>query len=525
MVATWTQRTGRRRRPCSASPAAWSTASRPAWPARGFADVRPAHGFAFARISAGRSTNADVAGPPRHHQAGRQPAGRATRRRRLRRATTRTRATPAPGCWSSPTAGAPAPRPRRSGRGGGRRELAGPGSPQPGSDPSAAPWPRWAEPPPSASPGDPSKVSLSYFVGRSGSPLVTITGPAPSPRATRLPVRTRRLARAWACCSRSSSLAAARESSPSAPGRSASATSGRRSPTPRWSATTPSIVRGLRVPRTAARPAGRRRPRASPARSCRATPATRSAIPGLLGVTAGASLAVVLAISAARRHHPGRLRLVRPRRRAGRHRRGVRDRLGRPGRRHPADPRAGRRGAVGAALRAGPGGAGRATRRPSTASASGSSARSPAGAPTSRGAGGALPRSPGVVLALANAPALNLLGLGDDVARGLGQRIWPARAIGLAAVTLLSGAATAACGPIAFVGSGRAARRPRGHRPRPPLADPLLGAARRRCCCSPPTWWAGSWPGRASCRPASCWPCSGRRSSSRSSGAAGWPRL
>ncbi|TKJ34082.1 iron ABC transporter permease [Blastococcus sp. CCUG 61487] len=58
----------------------------------------------------------------------------------------------------------------------------------------------------------------------------------------------------------------------------------------------------------------------------------------------------------------------------------------------------------------------------------------------------------GVVLALANAPALDLLGLGEDVARGLGQRIWLARAVGLAAITLLCGAATAACGPIAFVG-------------------------------------------------------------------------
>ena len=58
----------------------------------------------------------------------------------------------------------------------------------------------------------------------------------------------------------------------------------------------------------------------------------------------------------------------------------------------------------------------------------------------------------GVVLALANAPALNLLGLGEDVARGLGQRIWLARGVGLAAITLLCGAATAACGPIAFVG-------------------------------------------------------------------------
>jgi ABC-type Fe3+-siderophore transport system permease subunit len=58
----------------------------------------------------------------------------------------------------------------------------------------------------------------------------------------------------------------------------------------------------------------------------------------------------------------------------------------------------------------------------------------------------------GLLLAVANAPALNLLGLGEDVARGLGQRIWPARIVGLSAITLLCGAATAACGPIAFVG-------------------------------------------------------------------------
>jgi iron complex transport system permease protein len=58
----------------------------------------------------------------------------------------------------------------------------------------------------------------------------------------------------------------------------------------------------------------------------------------------------------------------------------------------------------------------------------------------------------GVVLAVVNAPALNLLAFGEDVARGLGSRVWLARAVGLAAITLLCGAATAACGPIAFVG-------------------------------------------------------------------------
>jgi iron complex transport system permease protein len=58
----------------------------------------------------------------------------------------------------------------------------------------------------------------------------------------------------------------------------------------------------------------------------------------------------------------------------------------------------------------------------------------------------------GLVLAMVNAPALNLLSLGDDVARGLGQRIWLARGTGVLVITVLTGAATAACGPIAFVG-------------------------------------------------------------------------
>jgi iron-siderophore transport system permease protein len=58
----------------------------------------------------------------------------------------------------------------------------------------------------------------------------------------------------------------------------------------------------------------------------------------------------------------------------------------------------------------------------------------------------------GLLLSLANAPALNALGLGDDVARALGQRVPAARAAGVTAVVLLAGAATAACGPIAFLG-------------------------------------------------------------------------
>ncbi|MEU4175578.1 iron ABC transporter permease [Streptomyces sp. NPDC026589] len=58
----------------------------------------------------------------------------------------------------------------------------------------------------------------------------------------------------------------------------------------------------------------------------------------------------------------------------------------------------------------------------------------------------------GLVLALITLPALNLLTLGDDVARGLGVNIAVSRTIGIVAVTLLAGAATAACGPIAFLG-------------------------------------------------------------------------
>ncbi|WP_246585637.1 FecCD family ABC transporter permease [Streptomyces yatensis] len=58
----------------------------------------------------------------------------------------------------------------------------------------------------------------------------------------------------------------------------------------------------------------------------------------------------------------------------------------------------------------------------------------------------------GLVLALTTLPALNLLNLGDDVARGLGVNIALSRTVGIAAITLLAGAATAACGPIAFLG-------------------------------------------------------------------------
>lgn len=58
----------------------------------------------------------------------------------------------------------------------------------------------------------------------------------------------------------------------------------------------------------------------------------------------------------------------------------------------------------------------------------------------------------GTVVALAGTPALNVLSLGEDVARSLGTNIVATRVVGIAAITVLTGAATAACGPIAFIG-------------------------------------------------------------------------
>lgn len=58
----------------------------------------------------------------------------------------------------------------------------------------------------------------------------------------------------------------------------------------------------------------------------------------------------------------------------------------------------------------------------------------------------------GAALGLLVAPALGVLALGDDAAQGLGVRVARTRTLAMAAVTLLCGAATAAVGPIAFVG-------------------------------------------------------------------------
>ncbi|MFD0133366.1 FecCD family ABC transporter permease [Streptomyces sp. NPDC003328] len=58
----------------------------------------------------------------------------------------------------------------------------------------------------------------------------------------------------------------------------------------------------------------------------------------------------------------------------------------------------------------------------------------------------------GTVLALALARPLNALAMGDDTARALGAHLNRTRALSMAAATVLCGAVTAACGPIVFVG-------------------------------------------------------------------------
>jgi iron complex transport system permease protein len=58
----------------------------------------------------------------------------------------------------------------------------------------------------------------------------------------------------------------------------------------------------------------------------------------------------------------------------------------------------------------------------------------------------------GMVLALGSARMLDGLSMGDDVARALGQRIGLSRGLAGLAAVILAGGATAAAGPIAFVG-------------------------------------------------------------------------
>lgn len=63
-----------------------------------------------------------------------------------------------------------------------------------------------------------------------------------------------------------------------------------------------------------------------------------------------------------------------------------------------------------------------------------------------------VPLAVGAVLALGSARFLNAMALGDDLARGLGQNIAVGRFLVILGAVLLAGSATALAGPVAFVG-------------------------------------------------------------------------
>lgn len=58
----------------------------------------------------------------------------------------------------------------------------------------------------------------------------------------------------------------------------------------------------------------------------------------------------------------------------------------------------------------------------------------------------------GLILAFSIGGALNALALGNDVAATLGTSLWRTKIIGIIAITLLAGGATALAGPISFIG-------------------------------------------------------------------------
>jgi len=58
----------------------------------------------------------------------------------------------------------------------------------------------------------------------------------------------------------------------------------------------------------------------------------------------------------------------------------------------------------------------------------------------------------GILLSLLLGKQLNILNLGDDVARGIGQNIWIIKLFSLVCVVLLAGSSVAIAGPIGFVG-------------------------------------------------------------------------
>ncbi|MBP1991848.1 FecCD family ABC transporter permease [Paenibacillus eucommiae] len=60
--------------------------------------------------------------------------------------------------------------------------------------------------------------------------------------------------------------------------------------------------------------------------------------------------------------------------------------------------------------------------------------------------------SVGLLLALWLSGSLNVMALGDESAKGLGQRMMLIRVVSAIAIVLLAGSAVAAAGPIAFIG-------------------------------------------------------------------------
>ena len=129
----------------------------------------------------------------------------------------------------------------------------------------------------------------------------------------------------------------------------------------------------------------------------------------------------------------------------------------------------------------------------------------------------------GVVLALCLGRSLNALAMGDDVGRALGASVTRTRVLSGVVIMLLAGAATAAAGPIAFVGLAvpHAARSITGPDNRWVLAYTAVLA--------PILLVGADIIGRVVVRPARAQrrhrhrDRSARRSSSRWSAVAGWP--
>lgn len=58
----------------------------------------------------------------------------------------------------------------------------------------------------------------------------------------------------------------------------------------------------------------------------------------------------------------------------------------------------------------------------------------------------------GLIMAIFLSRSLSLISLGEDIARGLGQKIWTVRIVGSVIVILLAGISVSVVGPIGFVG-------------------------------------------------------------------------